>query len=189
MPIRNIPLTEATDDQKRAFATNFLNLDVAADASPDKIDSAIRQAQPNTTTIFVMDSDEAMQEAAEAPNPEDVITRTEDAGRSVGSLGKGDPRWIINIPVIESQDGSGARDVEVGVNGRAWQIRRGDDVSVPHRVVLALDAAMQTIVEHNMDNGDTTTREARRIGYQVIEKPSKAEIDDWFERTKDEFCA
>lgn len=195
MSIKNIPLTEATDEQKRQFVTHFLNLEVAADASPNQIEALIQQAQPGTTMIFFEEADEVAPAPAvappseDAPLPPELLKPEEVAARGQGTLGKGDPRWLIEIPIVESDDGTGSRDVEVGVNGRAWQMKRGVPLSVPHRVVVALDLAVADIVRDNMETGDRMVHQAKRFPYQVHERPTAAEIADWHTRTDAEFCA
>lgn len=178
MPIKNILITDATPDQRRSFATDFLNLDVTPEDDDNAVQSKIEQAQPGTKMIFI--------EEAEAPiEPE--LRPEETSGRSTGTLGKGDPRAVIHIDSVESEDGSGGRDVLVGVNGRAWQLKRGANLDVPWRVVEALHNAQADIIRH--EDGETTSRKSRRVPVNVISGPSKEEIEAWRERTAKDFCA
>lgn len=193
MAIKNVPLADATTEQKRLFVTNFLNLEVAGDASPDQVDALIQRAQPGTTMIFFEEADEVAPPPTTtsegAPLPPEALKPEEVGGRGQGTLGKGDPRWLIEIPIVESDDGTGSRDVEVGVNGRAWQMKRGVALSVPHRVVLALDLAVADVVRDNMETGERTVHQAKRFPYQVHERPTAEEIAKWHELTDAEFCA
>jgi exosome complex RNA-binding protein Rrp4 len=96
---------------------------------------------------------------------------------------------VIQIPVIETEDGSGSRDVIVGVNGRAWQMQRGHDIDVPHRVVVALDNAVRTCCA-TTTLANEIRRHSKRFTYGVIERPSRRqEIEAWNQRTGAEFCA
>lgn len=194
MAVKNIQIDEATPDQIRAYATNFLNLEIAADATDAQVRSAIERAQPGVSLIFVLE--EAAPVVAvpkeDEPIPEELLRPEERSGKQAGSLGRDDPRWIINIPVVETDDGSGSRDVFVGVNGRGWQIKRGHDVDIPHRVAVALTNALAVKVTHQDDgNGDVDVivTKAHRFPFQVISKPTEAEIAAWDKRVGAEFCA
>ena len=192
MPIRTVPLDEATPEERRDFVRHFLNLEVAGDESDDQIHAKILTAQPGTTIIFVNEPEsEADLEAAEVEG-EQPLRAEEAKGRQAAGLGKGDPRAVIFIPITETEDGSGARDVLVGVNGRGWQLKRGVDLPVPWRVVVALENAEATIVRHRNDEGhegEVTSHNARRFNFNFVHRPPKSEIDAWLERTGAEFCA
>lgn len=187
MSIRSIPLAEATADQARSFATDFLNIDIEADANEATVRAAIERAQPGVSTIFAQEADTPIPAEGE-PIPPALLKPEEVTGKLAGTLGQGDPRAVIEIPMVETDDDSGAADVFVGVNGRHWQLKRGVALNVPWRVVAALDLTVATIVRHD-DAGDEVRHDAKRLPYHFIEKPSAAEIDAWHERTKDEFCA
>lgn len=179
-------LDEATADERRAFATGFLNLDLDADASDDAVLSAIKQAQPKSEIIFVSSQPAPAVDAPAAAEP--VST---DSGRQQGSLGKGDPQAIIIIPELENSEGKNT-DVFVGVNGRAWQLKRGAELKVPWRVVEALQLAMADVVTHSQDPesvGDVNIRNAKRFPFEFQSRPTDSEIAEWRERTGAEFCA
>lgn len=179
-PVKSISLDEATAAQKRSFATDFLNLDVPADAGEEAIDALIAQAQPGATMIFVQDAEPSQ---ADAP----AISDESETGRMVGTLGKTDPRYTILIPVVDSDDDTGAADVVVGVNGRAWQIKRGVEVSVPARVFFALENASGDKIDHvgrGEDIAEVVTK-FKRFPVQVLERPTEAELKAWHERVDD----
>jgi hypothetical protein len=192
MPIKPITIEQATPDQKADYARNFLQLDLRGTESPTEIDALIAKAQPNNTMMFVNEPD-APEDVAAAETVGEVPLKPEEAsGKQAGTLGKGDPRAVIMIPPVETEDGSGARDVLVGVNGRAWQLKRGVDLPVPWRVVEALQNAVADTVRHRSDEGhegEVTVTKTRRFNFEFIEKPSAAEIADWRERTGKQFCA
>lgn len=196
--VKSILIDEAQPEQLRTYATQFLNLDVAPDATDTAVRSAIDAAQPGGALIFVMEEpDDEAREQAEATRlaaaPDVVVAAVSgDGDRQVGTLGHDDPRYIINIPIIETEDESGTMDVEVGVNGRAWQIKRGVDASVPARVVEALRNAKGQAIRHVPDthgNVDVVVNDFQRHGFNVIESPSKAELDEWHRQTDALFCA
>lgn len=191
MAIHPVALADATPEQRFDFARLFLNLDVSPTDSEDAVLAKITAAQPGVTQIFVAEADTPEQVAAQ--ETEEVSLKPEESqGKMAGTLGRGDPRAIIMIPATETEDGSGSRDVVVGVNGRAWQLKRGVDLNVPYRVVVALQNAEADIVRHRNDEGhegEVTITKAKRFVVQIIEGPTKAEIDAWLERSGAEFCA
>jgi hypothetical protein len=192
MSIRPIPLTEAQPAQLRDYARSFLQLEVTAEDSDSSVMSKIKAAQPDAVTIFVNEPDTPEEVVAAETAGEVPLRPEEESGRMVAGLGQGDPRAVIEIPQIETEDGSGSRDVLVGVNGRAWQLQRGQRLPVPWRVVEALRNAKATIVRHSSEEGregEVLTHDAARVGFQILEQPSAAEIAAWHERTDAMFCA
>lgn len=170
--IKSVSLDEASDEQLDSYISNFLQMERS---EGEDRRSAILRAQPNTTSIFYLDEEEQ-----QVRNLDDAPAGELDAQQTalVSSLGKGDPKWEINIPIVETEDNSGKLDVLVGVNGRVWQIKRGVDVVVPHRVAMALNDALADIVRHN-DEGEVDIRKAKRFPFNYSRKPSDAEIEAW----------
>jgi hypothetical protein len=186
--IKSIQIDEATPAQIAAFARNFLNLDVSPEASDDQILSRVKAAQPGIATIFVMADEFEEVERINPPLASQVLEgEAQNVDRLAGSLGRDDPRAIISIMSVESEDGRGSEDVPIGVNGRIWQLQRGKDLNVPWRVVEALRRCVQTIVRHD-DEGNVTEREAARYPFTILQSPSQQEIADWHERTDGAFC-
>ena len=172
-------IAETSPEERRAYATTFLNLDLTGTESDDDILAKITAAQPGLATIFV--------QVEPAPVPEDELLPEEQAGRMAGTLGRGDPRAIIFIPNVESDDSTGSADIFVGVNGKGWQLKRGVDLPVPWRVVEALGLTAQDIIRHN-EQGDVIKTTAMRFPVQVLKAPSAEEIAAWHERTDNQFC-
>lgn len=183
-----IAFEDALPDQLREYAMQFLNLELPPEASDSQVRAAIQQASPGITQIFALEQPADEQPAIAPPEPE-TVRPEEQANRTAGTLGKGDPRAIIHIPVIETEDGSGGKDVILGVNGRAWQLKRGFDLDVPWRVVEALKNATQIVVRHNPETGDETRRSAQRFPFEFIKKPPEAEVEAWTKRMSEQFCA
>lgn len=191
MAIKPIALKDSTPEQRTAYVMNFLNLEVSGLEDEATIMAKLLQAQPGATTIFVNEAD-TPDDIAQIEREEVTLRQEELPGKQTGSLGQGDPRAVIMIPVIDTEDNSGSRDVVVGVNGRAWQLKRGADLSVPWRVVEALQNAVADTVRHRNDEGhegEVLVTKSRRVTFEFIEKPTKAEIDAWHERVDSEFCA
>ena len=188
-PVQSIALAAATLAQKRDYATTFLSLDIPADADESTIDSYLQRAQPGIEMIFALTAPEASPEASPEAAAE-IAAQPEPQGHgAVGTLGRGDPRAIISIPVVDTEDRSGENDVIVGVNGRAWQLKRGVDLPVPWRVVEALQNAIGESVRQDPSTGDETRSINKRVGFQFVEKPSDAAIAAWHQETDALFCA
>ena len=191
MAISPKKLADATPQERLAFALHFLNLDVSSTDTDDHVTAKIKQAQPGSDMIFVNAPDSVAEVAAQ--ETESVTLKPEEgAGRLTGTLGAGDPRATIFIPNVDTADGLGTRDVLVGVNGRAWQLKRGVDLDVPWRVVEALQNATADVVTHSQEPetlGDVNVQKAQRFGFSITRGPSQAEIEDWRARTGAEFCA
>lgn len=182
--ISQTTIDEASEAQIRDYLERFLNIDVPEDADHAQLVSLVERAQPNNRLIFVLTGQDSLQDEQQPAGP----SEDGNAGAQMGTLGRNDPRWEINIPIVDTEDNSGKNDVLVGVNGRAWQIKRGVDVSVPHRVVEALRNAVADIIRHD-DEGNIQSRRAERFPFHVVSRPSQDEIDAWLERTGAEFCA
>ena len=193
MTMKHIKIEDATPEQRADYVRTFLNLPLDGHETDIDIQAKIAAAQPGATMMFVNEADSPAEIAqAEAAIGEVALKLEEAPGKLSGSLGKGDPRAIIMIPVVESEDGSGAGDVLVGVNGRGWQLKRGFDLPVPWRVVEALQNAVADIVRHRSDEGhegDVTINKARRFNFQFVERPPQAEIDAWVIESGKQFCA
>ena len=65
----------------------------------------------------------------------------------------------VNVIFANDEDGY---DITVSVNGRAWQIKREEKVSLPRFVLHAIDNAVMTVEK----NGQT--REVKRFPYSVV---------------------
>lgn len=183
MPIKNKLLADAEPHEIRAFATNFLNLDMTGSENDAEVLAMVERAQPGISLIFVEEKEEA-----EGPLTGTYDIIQQDDGRLTGSLGRGDPRVVINIP-FGSEDTIGRADVGVGVNGVVWQLRRGQNIKVPWRVVEALGLTEQDVIRHDMEKDEVIITKAMRFPIQFPEgMPSRETIAEWRERTDDSFC-
>lgn len=192
MPIKSVQLDQSTPEQRAEFVRNFLNLEIPPSAGDADILAAITAAQPGATMIFVNEPDTPDDMTAQETAGDAPLGPEEATGKQAGSLGKGDPRAVIMIPIIETEDGSGSRDVVVGVNGRAWQLKRGHDLPVPWRVVEALQNAEATVIRHSQEEGkegEVISHNSKRFAFSFTDRPPQHEIDAWLERTGAEFCA
>lgn len=177
-------IADAAPHELRAYATTFLNLDLTGSENDVEILAAIQRAQPNIETIFVL---EMPQSDEPAFGTFDAIAE-EPSDRIAGSLGRSDPRVVINIP-FTGEDTIGRADVPVGVNGVVWGLKRGQNCTVPWRVVEALGLTLQDIVRHDMEKDEVIVTQAMRYPIQFPEgRPSADVIKAWHEATDDAFC-
>ena len=190
MAITSVALDDSTPAQRRRFATEFLSLDLPAESSDDQVLALIQRAQPGVATIFVMEAPAVavVDAVPDATLPVHSGLRPEEQGSpTAGSLGAGDPRFKIIIPVLDTDDtADAAQDVLVGINGRAWQLRRGAELNVPARVVEALNSTIARFYKHD-DQGNETARDAKRIPFEVLERPSAEAMAEWHARTDAQF--
>lgn len=190
--IKPIPFDESTAQQRRDYATDFCNLSIDPDDDDNDIIAKISTSQGGVPKfIFVQEIPEAQQGAGQFDTPEPVEGQT--ILRASGTLGQGDPRAVIMIPTIDSDDGRGNDDVIVGVNGRNWQLKRGVELPVPWRVVEALGLTEQDIVRHKpREDGtgkvDVVTTKAKRFPVQILTAPTAEEIVEWHKVTDNKFC-
>ena len=192
MPIRPIKIMDASPEQRVDYVRTFLNLPLTGAESESEVLAKIDQAQPGQGMMFVNEPDTPQDMAAAETVGEVPLKPEESTGKMTGTLGKGDPRAVIFIPPVETEDGSGTRDVLVGVNGRAWQLKRGVDLPLPWRVVEALQNAVADTVRHRDDEGhegEVVVTPTHRINFNFVEKPPQHEIIEWRERTGADFCA
>ena len=184
MNLTPIKLEDATAPQRLNYARVIMGLDVDEAASDEQVIAKIRAGQPGLANIFVEAVDEEEQIVRQDP---DLSAFEDTTERITGSLGRNDPRAIIRIMAVESEDGSGNDDVPVGVNGVVWQLKRGMDLDVPWRVVEALGLTVQSIVRHN-EQGEVTIRDAVRVPMSVIRHPSQEDVDAWHKAVDSKFC-
>jgi hypothetical protein len=180
-----IPILDASPDQMR-YAATFLGLDVDGE-DDNTIFAKVAAAVGSDEMIWIAEHVEpailaqtgaAPPLAAGAREPGPTI----DAGSIQGTLGSDDPRAVIRIDTEERNGQTYDGDVSVGVNGRAWQIKRGVPAEVPWRVVEALKIAVKDVVTHN-DRGEENVRSVNAYPWTLISGPSAAEIAAWRERT------
>jgi hypothetical protein len=186
--MRPVSIWEADTEQRREYAVNFLQIDIEGDTD-EAITSKIMQANAGSEQIFVSDVPAVPDQGGDDPLRVDGATHPELTPVHMpglqGSDGKGDPQVVINIPVEMRNNEAYDRDVEVGVNGRCWQMRRGIDLPVPYRVYLSMRDAVGTSVDHKTVGADVveTERSVPRIPFNVVRMPSDEAIAAWHERT------
>jgi len=189
MHLKQVPLEEASADERLVYAREILNLDLDEGSTDEQVISKIRSAQPGLTGIFVPEEPEAETERQEPPHMREALVAEAEQQASRGSLGRDDPKAVINITEMETEESESASrvGVMVGVNGVFWQLQRGVNASVPWRVVEALRNTEQTIIRHDKD-GNTISRKHQRVPFTIVTQPSAEEIAAWHKRTDAVFC-
>lgn len=190
MKMQPIPILDATEAQRRSFATDFLGLDLEATDTDEAIFAKIMAATNNNETIYVQpESDTPAHSQAGDPPPLVLgATQPADAQRMQGTLGRDDPKVTI---FINNEDRNGEiydRDVAVGVNGTVWQLRRNMALTIPFRVFEALKLAVRDSITHNPNTGEEHSTPVNAVPYSVQSMPSEAEIAAWRERVDSAFC-
>lgn len=171
-------IDQASDQELRDFAELVLQLEVPATAQRFDVLALITPAWP-ADYIYV---DAA--EIEEFEQAQDESVRAEARIKlAVSAAYQDDPKWLVKITSTEL---IGGRDpVSVGVNGRPVVIQRGMEVEVPHRFIEALRLAVRESVTQDPRTGDFHRTNFTNYPLEILERPSRAEIDAWFERTKD----
>ncbi len=178
-------IADAAPHELRKYAADVLNLDLTGSESDAEVLALVQRAQPGNENIFVEQT--PVDDEAPLTGSFDTINH-EEAGRVTGSLGRSDPRVVINIP-FQGEDNIGRADVAVGVNGVIWQIKRNHNVTVPWRVVVALGLTVQDIVRHDMEKDEVIITPTMRFPVTFPEgRPDPAVIEAWMERTAEAFC-
>jgi hypothetical protein len=141
----------------------------------------IKTTWPNDF-IFV---DEA--ELAPAAETQDDQARAEAQIKIQTGDSQNDPKWIIKIASTELP---GGRDpVPVGVNGRVALIQRDMEAEVPHRYIEALRNAVRIGFTAGAAPGEMIPTKIIAYPFEVIDKPSRAEIEEWHARNRETVLA
>lgn len=175
-------LTEdATPDQLRAFAEKFLGLPVREDSDASVL--AKIKAAHEGNTIFVPNIEPEGPDQTGSPPP-DVEKKT--GSNIVGSLGRNDPKVTLTLHA-EDRDGMVVnRHKEVGVNGVAWLLKRGESITIPYRVFEALQNAERHVITHTSE-GEQREQVVKNTPYNVEKMPPPEELAEWHALTDNEF--
>jgi hypothetical protein len=176
-----VSITDATPDQLRNYATSFLGIPVEGD--DDAAVLAKVRAATDGDTIFVRTAPE---ETDQTGSPPPQVEEDKTGGGIVGSLGRKDPKVKI---VLHAEERDGVvinRHKEVGVNGVVWLLKRGEPITIPYRVFLALDAAERHVITMTPE-GETRTQVVKNTPYNIVQMPAPDEIEKWHRETDQQF--
>lgn len=171
-----IAIDDATPEQVRDYATSFLG--IPTDDVPDGEVLAKVRASIEGKTIYVATEKEKTDQTG-AP-PENV------GGGLVGTLGRGDPKVTLTLHAEERDGVVINRHKEVGVNGVVWLLKRGEPITIPYRVYLALKNAERHIITHTPE-GEQREQIVLNTPFNVEKMPLPEEIAAWHKKTDDMF--
>lgn len=173
-----IKIDLATEAQLRDFAEVTLQLGGADKAAPADLKAMVRNAWPND--FIYADVAELPQDDAEQSEEVRAVAQI----KALGSGGRDDPKWIVEIASTELPGGKDP--VPVSVNGHNVLIQRNMPVEIPHRYIEALRKAVRISMRQDLDTNKTTRTSFTNYPIGIVhDQPTQQEIADWFERTKD----
>lgn len=181
------PIEQSTDDQVRAYA-EMTGVEIEPTDTIDDIRVNVLLSLGGSEEILVMQTPAPVDMTGTPPPFVEGAREVAQVvpGAMQGSLGHDDPKVKIRIANEERNGKIYDRDVEVGVNGRCWQLRRNADIDIPYRVFMAMQMAVtdSVTIDDTPGAGFPEIHTAvQRFNYQIIDMPSRAEIAEWRERT------
>lgn len=171
-------IAEASSEEIRDYATTFLG--IPTEGISDAEVRAKVEAATDGETIFVRVSAEPADMAGVPP------MAVESDAKLQGGLGHGDPKVTLVLHNEERDGNVVNRHKEVGVNGVVWLLKRGEEISIPYRVFLALNNAERAVITHNGE-GEVMTQSVKSTPFNIVAMPSRDEIAAWEARTGGQF--
>ena len=175
----NISIDEATPEQVRAYAANFLGIPVD-DVEDGEVMAKVR-ASIEGSQIFVA---KAMEDVDQTGSPPPIVENT--GGGLVGTLGRGDPKVTLVLHAEERDGVVVNRHKEVGVNGVVWLLKRGEEITIPYRVYVALNNAERHVITHTPE-GEVREQVVLNTPFNVVRMPPAEEIAAWHKKTDQMF--
>jgi hypothetical protein len=176
----SISIDEATPEQVRAYAANFLGIPVD-DVENGEVMAKVR-ASIEGSQIFVATQVETVDQTGSPPPPvEENI-----GGGLVGTLGRGDPKVTLVLHAEERDGVVVNRHKEVGVNGVVWLLKRGEEITIPYRVYVALNNAERHVITHTPE-GEVREQVVLNTPFNVVRMPPAEEIAAWHAKTDQMF--
>ena len=155
MSQKKIPISEATEQQLRDFASTHLQLDIHHNAKLETVRSKVEQAW-DKDEIFV-DAPEEADMSGQAPQP--VLNSQQPC-----------PPGFVRIRIHQTEEPGGDEDVPIGVNGKINLVQREKDVTIPHEYYEALTRAIEYRYEMLPDgvNMNPVPRQIQKYPHSVI---------------------
>jgi hypothetical protein len=176
----SIKIDEAKPEQVRAYAANFLGIPV--DGVEDGEVMAKVRASIEGNQIFVAKGLDDVDQTGTPPA--DVEQNT--GGGLVGTLGRSDPKVVLTLHAEERDGVVVNRHKEVGVNGVVWLLKRGEPITIPYRVYVALKNAERHVITHTPE-GEVREQIVLNTPFNVERMPPQEEIDAWQRETAQQF--
>lgn len=176
MSTRQTPIEEATDDQLRSFLTTFLQIEVGPTVnSRAKLLAELSRAWKQPFIHVGEDAELVLQDSDVAPSP--VV-------KDLSALYQDDPK--VELVLDTTAYPGGEEPASPNVNGKMLVIQRGVKVRVPYRFYDALlNAFEDKTVQDPNDPGKLVVTRVSNFPMREVKLPPQAEIEAWFERTKD----
>lgn len=135
--------------------------------------SLIRAAFPDLTEIDIPDSE--------------VVVDIAPARTGVGDTHYShDPKVTVNIASDDANGGS--HHFPITCNGDLILVKRDTNVAIPYRHYLVLRNAVETVMRQEINPLNnlpmTIQSDQMAVRFNVLDMPSKAEIDAWHDRTR-----
>lgn len=174
MPMIQVPIDDASDDQLFVFAEN-MGLAPGSTERPHVLATlAAAWTQP-----FILVAEETILAEDQKERPQITVH-----SRMEGGAGADDPKVIVSV---QQTTLPGGRDpVPVSVNGRAFVVQREMNVEMPYRFYLALAAAVRSEVHQDEVTFERYETNFTNYPLQVHELPSRQEIREWHARVDNE---
>lgn len=183
MQTRQIKIEEATEAQLRTFASTILALELEGNVDTrEKLIAAITLAW-NQPFITLPEEDELVLDGSQVVTPEPTAQEIGLNNRHY----RHDPK--VTLTILTTDRPGGKEPAAPSVNGSpCLVIPRGKPVTIPYRFYLALKEAHEVKFEQDEK---FNWIETRHTNYPLtdVQLPPQAEIDAWFERTKDQVFA
>jgi hypothetical protein len=173
-----ISIDEATPDQVRAYAASFLGIPVD-DVSDGEVMAKVRASIEGTSIFVATGPVEDADQTGSKPPKVDAATQS---GGLVGSYGRDDPKVTLTLHAEERDGVVVNRHKEVGVNGVVWLLKRGESITIPYRVYLALKNAERHIITHTTD-GEQREQVVLNTPFNIERMPPQEEIEQWHKQT------
>lgn len=171
MTIEKLPIDEASDQQLRAFATDFLQIELGANVSTRaqilaEIDKAWKQPFIN------VESDDALL-------LDEQVERAKPAAKRLGILQKYPDDPLVELEIASTTLPGGDKPVPVNVNGGNLLIPRETRVEIPYRFFLALKDAHEVELTQNKDTMELVKRRVTNYPLTIHRMPTEAEIAEF----------
>lgn len=173
-----VPMTDTTEDQRRAFAES-LGLDLSDAKSDADVIALINTAWVNdwiSVPELRQDQFGNVQADPALPAAQQVFK---------GGFGAQDPK--VRLRIGETELPGGKDPFPIGVNGSIVVVQRKLVVDMPYRYYLALQNAVREVVTQDQKTRELMVSEVTNYPLvQVIAMPSAEQIADFHARTDNE---
>lgn len=146
--VQQVLLNDATLEQLRGFATNYLGLELAPTLNTDNVRAKITAAWPQPF-ILVPDTNPptSIESASSPPAPPTAPGEVPGAPLLAGRQTVRPDAGKVRISIARQEGPGGADPVPVGVNGKIMVIPRDEDCDIPYPYYEALSHAIKKVYD------------------------------------------